>query len=59
MTAARCDECGEPVAADPAGSAGVWTHDPDAIGDSAYDLDEHHAARPPEHHAAAASQLAP
>jgi hypothetical protein len=41
-----CDECGEPVAADP--SPGVWVHDPSELGDTAYDLNEDHAARPPE-----------
>jgi hypothetical protein len=42
----RCEECGEPVAAAP--SPGVWVHDPDALGEDAYDLNEDHAARPSE-----------
>ena len=42
----RCAECGEPVAADP--SPGVWVHDPGELGATAYDLNEEHAARPPE-----------
>jgi hypothetical protein len=42
----RCEECDEPVAADP--SPGVWVHDPDELGDAGYDLNEDHAARPPE-----------
>jgi hypothetical protein len=41
-----CEECGEPVTGDL--SPGVWMHDPDNLGDSAYDLNEDHAARPPE-----------
>lgn len=42
----RCEDCDEPVAADP--SPGVWVHDPTELGDRAYDLNEDHAARPPE-----------
>lgn len=41
-----CEECGRPLAADR--SPGVWAHDPASLGDAAYDLDEDHAARPPE-----------
>jgi hypothetical protein len=42
----RCEECGNALAADL--SPGVWVHDPDDLGDAAYDFNEHHAARPPE-----------
>jgi hypothetical protein len=41
-----CEEVGEPVTADR--SPGVWMHGQDDLGDSAYDLHEDHAARPPE-----------
>lgn len=41
-----CEECGDPVAADR--SPGVWVHDPGERGDRAYELNEQHAARPPE-----------
>jgi hypothetical protein len=41
-----CEECGEPLAPDSA--PGVWLHDPEQLGDRAWDLNEHHAARPPE-----------
>jgi hypothetical protein len=44
---AFCEDCGEPVVEDSI-SAGVWVHDPEALGDKAYDLNEAHAARPPE-----------
>lgn len=42
-----CEDCGQPVTPDPAGSSGVWVHDPEALGDEAYDLNDDHAARPP------------
>jgi len=52
VTAATyCEQCGEPVVADPDGSDGVWVHDPQTLGDRAFDLNEQHAARPPEHQA--------
>jgi hypothetical protein len=41
-----CEECDAPIAADP--SRGVWGHDPGELGDTAYELNEDHAARPPE-----------
>ncbi len=41
-----CEECGEPIVED--ASPGVWLHDPDLLGDEAYDLNEDHAAYPPE-----------
>ncbi len=47
MAADYCEDCGEAVEPDPAGSPGVWVHDR-SLGDQAYDLDEAHAARPPE-----------
>lgn len=37
-----CEECGEPITEDPAGSAGVWVHDTD----DGHDRDENHVARP-------------
>ena len=43
-----CEDCGKPVTPDPAGSVGVWVHDANTLGDEAYDLNEQHAARPPE-----------
>jgi hypothetical protein len=46
-----CEQCGELVVPDPDGSDGVWVHDPQALGDRAFDLNEQHAARPPEHQA--------
>lgn len=45
--ATYCEDCGVAVVPDPAGSEGVWVHDP-MLGDEAYDLNEAHAARPPE-----------
>jgi hypothetical protein len=42
----RCEQCGEPIEADR--SAGVWLHDANQLADRAYDLNEQHAARPPE-----------
>lgn len=45
--ATYCEDCGVAVVPDPAGSEGVWVHDPN-LGDEAYDLNEAHAARPPE-----------
>jgi len=47
-TTVRCEECGEPVTPDTAGSEGVWVHNAEILGDEAYDLNEEHAARPPE-----------
>jgi hypothetical protein len=44
-----CEECGERVVTDPQASEGVWVHDAEALGDRAFDLNEQHAARPPEH----------
>ncbi len=43
---AACEECGLAIVPDP--SPGVWVHDPDDLGEDAYDLNEQHAARPPE-----------
>jgi hypothetical protein len=43
-----CGQCGHPVCEDPAGSEGVWVHDAAALGNEAYDLNEDHAALPPE-----------
>jgi hypothetical protein len=45
-TETLCEDCGEVIVAD--SSPGVWVHDPEALGDIAYDLNESHAARPPE-----------
>lgn len=41
-----CEECGLAIVEDM--SPGVWLHDPEVLGDDAYDLNEAHAARPPE-----------
>jgi len=44
--APSCEVCGYAVVAD--ASPGVWVHDPEELGDEAYELNEQHAARPPE-----------
>jgi hypothetical protein len=41
-----CEACGQPIVQDD--SPGVWLHDAAELGDEAYDLNEDHAARPPE-----------
>jgi hypothetical protein len=41
-----CEDCGAIVVED--ASPGVWVHDPGSLGDTAYDLNEDHAARPPK-----------
>lgn len=40
----HCAECGELIMRDE--SAGVWLHDPQEIGDAAFNLNEDHAPRP-------------
>lgn len=47
-TSAHCVDCGHPITPDPLGSEGVWVHNSEVLGDEAYDLNEEHAARPPE-----------
>jgi hypothetical protein len=44
--APSCEVCGYAVVAD--ASPGVWVHDPEELGDEAYELNEQHPARPPE-----------
>jgi hypothetical protein len=41
-----CEDCGEIIIEN--SSPAVWLHDPEALGDRAYNLNEAHAARPPE-----------
>jgi hypothetical protein len=55
--APSCEVCGYAVVAD--ASPGVWVHDPEELGDEAYQLNEQHAARPPENTSHPAEQPPP